>query len=395
MSNLKAFNVNLHRLANSHGLHLFLTVLGGFLSFWGAYQEGLASGELPSTLDAGTILSENLLYGSLYHGSSLVALTLAVPLYLDVLFDLYDVHISPWFKRRQSKPKKETSDTPTPTPTHKPRPNDGRQDPSDNHLNILTPVERFLLITGIILGPIVAFIPPSRIDNIGLLYWCAVRAQTHLVAGAVVTSLTRFDKLFFPGRTTVLFLVLLAIGNALSPVATNQSLDRNTFTNIAALVFTWVPAASFLYLILRWLVVVPFELNRLTTGEELVHRILSRISEVISPPLASHSSGSGTPRTPRSDPGTTFNPIQSNAQLSFRSIYVVTIIVWLCLRLASSLLYSHASDYDDVGLFFTNLPFILFEMSTLVFGLRYVKHEVVQGLVQLIEAKKNYVRYIR
>ena len=42
----------------------------------------------------------------------------------------------------------------------------------------------------------------------------------------------------------------------------------------------------------------------------------------------------------------------------------------------------HATDYDDRGLLFINVPFILLELSTLVFDLRFVKHEVREGAAQ-------------
>ena len=39
-------------------------------------------------------------------------------------------------------------------------------------------------------------------------------------------------------------------------------------------------------------------------------------------------------------------------------------------------------------------PTIMFELSVIFFGLRLVKHEAIVALLALIEAKKDYVRYI-
>ena len=52
------------------------------------------------------------------------------------------------------------------------------------------------------------------------------------------------------------------------------------------------------------------------------------------------------------------------------------------------------TGFDDSGLMLICAPTIMFELSVIFFGLRVVKHEAVVALLALIEAKKNYVRYI-
>ena len=50
---------------------------------------------------------------------------------------------------------------------------------------------------------------------------------------------------------------------------------------------------------------------------------------------------------------------------------------------------------DDYNLFLQCVPLVILQACLLIFDMRKMKYEVVEGLVALIDAKKNYVRYIR
>jgi len=371
----------IRRIVERSEVLLFTTALGGVLTFAVVFR-----GQTDATIShlQGSRLGDAIVSGALYKGSSLVALAFATPLYLDIAFDWANVAVS-WLWNRK-------------------RGGGGKKKGVDATINLMSAGERFLLISAIILNPIVAFLPNlNATPNVALIYWAATRAQTFMVAGTVACSLSRYNRVFFPAAATFLFLVLFAIGNAVAPLATNAQMDGGSYyttTNAVQLVFTWVPAVAYVLLILRWLVVVPFELSKFVDGESWLLRMLARISDCLDPESDARADSPRSPRSPRDGAGAGAGGggsmlSSASAALSFRSIYVLTIVIWLSLRLASSYTYARAADYDDTGLLFINVPFVLLELSTLVFDLRFVKHEVVQGLMALIDAKKNYVRYIR
>ena len=95
-------------------------------------------------------------------------------------------------------------------------------------------------------------------------------------------------------------------------------------------------------------------------------------------------------------PAATPSPIETVRlrQEVFRVVHCGIILFWLVLRTTVRVTSPHPRLRDDYNLFLQVISFVIFQASTLIFDMRRVKFEVVEGFVALIDAKKNYVRYI-
>jgi hypothetical protein len=94
----------------------------------------------------------------------------------------------------------------------------------------------------------------------------------------------------------------------------------------------------------------------------------------------------GTPETNR-----------AKGELRFRIVYVLSATFWIIFKIVLLLRASSASvsSFGDREWFLFNLPSIMFQLFFWVLSMRIVRFEAVSSLYALIEAKKQYVRYIR
>jgi hypothetical protein len=70
------------------------------------------------------------------------------------------------------------------------------------------------------------------------------------------------------------------------------------------------------------------------------------------------------------------------------------VMVFILVRVVLIAKFPTLAYVNDYALFITQIAPILVVFCMLVFNLRLVKYEAVESLISLLDAKKNYVRYI-
>ena len=88
---------------------------------------------------------------------------------------------------------------------------------------------------------------------------------------------------------------------------------------------------------------------------------------------------------------------RAKGELRFRIVYVVGAAFWIFFKIGLILntTSSLVSNFGDHQWFLFNIPSIMFQLFFWVLSMRMVRFEAVSSLYALIEAKKQYVRYIR
>jgi signal transduction histidine kinase len=295
------------------------------------------------TTDIANILTR----GPLFKGASLICLALAVPIYINVAMDFNSR--SPLFASGLKK----TTIKPT------------------QSKDILTVAEMTILLVGAIILPIISFLPKET-PNIALLAACCYRMQNIFVGGVAVASMCRFDKKYFPTIFSVPILLLLMFSCAIGGYSNNYTAshpDSRTDTLYVLLYVTvWLAAVSFILLCLRWMVAALFLHRKQIVGASNLGQ-----EELLG------------------------DQAYMTGMLYYRLVYCATVAVWVVIRGALNIAIAPTVAVmlsNDTALMWTVLPYIFFQLSILVFGLRLVKHEAVSTMYALLESKKAYVRYI-
>ena len=80
----------------------------------------------------------------------------------------------------------------------------------------------------------------------------------------------------------------------------------------------------------------------------------------------------------------------------YRIAYAGCTLMWMTSKVVAEVDIDAASlwTFDDGQLYLFNIPSIIFQLFFLVLSLRMVRFEAVTALMSLLEAKKQYVRYI-
>ena len=342
---------------NRSNSHLIIAIIGVIVCFIPMYGNNVVSHiETPESVDA-------IEHGILFKCASAVSLTLAFLLFLDILFD-FIMSIVARTKQDRVKDKKK----------------------KDNHMDLLNYKEMLLFVAGIIVTPMTSFFP-SGTRNIVLFTQLCTRAQIVFIAGAILASLNRVDQAFFPTWITLGVLVLFIIGQVIFPYYIN-SVDTALTANIylVVVVLSWIlGVVTFLlcsYYIFDTVLftLCGFKRRKMPFDKYFCSRLAS-VAEV--------DDNNGNKR-----PDAELQPY-TNGYIYFRLSHCVMIMVFVVIRAVLLMKYpTTLPTLNDITLFTMLIPPILLATCVVIFNLRLVKHEAVESLIELLDAKKSYVRYI-
>lgn len=320
-------------LCGSHSVHLFMTILSGISSFI-----ILFIGDT-SMLDKSTELRHVLHSGQYWHGSSLVSLALIVPLLTDTMLNLIIRILS--------------------TKSY-------QQNSEDIH----STVESLLFHCGMILPVIMPFLPESA--RYPAIVHCCTRAQLFIVLGVIFAYKVRVDPKFCPRWLTMVYYALSITCNALYPYVyqTPTPLDSIIHLSgniaIAATVTQYGALAILVFALVQSILLQSWDKCGCTRGD------------TVKPTAAATEADSGI-----------------NSRQGLYMWCTVIVLGWLCVRVVLyEQLQSSFLNYGDNELFLFNIPNIAFQFFFLLLSIRVVRQDAVSSLYGLIEAKKQYVRYI-
>ena len=281
-----------------------------------------------------------------YTFSSVATITLVIPLFFDLLLDLLAIYID----ASRNKIRKKLN--PTKSETAK--------------FTFLNISERFLILIGLTISPMVAFLPKST-ENLAFIYLCCNKCQLNLVGGTLVLSLCRYNKEYWTVRSTLLSLLSFGVGLIGSPFIDNVYAAENPVMKLVILidlstfVLTIGPAFVFMINSSRWLILVYFKAYYL--------RRYLMCSSKLQPDIE-------TRKGDRKDKA-------GSDHIFFPMVYTLCGMILVLLVLAIIGSSARVSEYDSMNLLQLTIPFLVFITLITTLSMRVVKFEVVQGLVSV------------
>jgi hypothetical protein len=236
--------------------------------------------------------------------------------------------------------------------------------------DIQTTYESIIIQVGFMLPVIMPFLPDAATTHsyFPTVLNCVFRGNVAIVMGIFFASKTRCDATFSPSWATMLFYLSSIAGNAL--YHTHGSLA------IASVACRCLGVAIFLLALIRWLVLCLWRLYRDAGG-------------LVTPATA----GEGATVTAKA----IIDASREKGYTWYRIAYATCTLLWMGFKIGVDVKASAASlwTFSEDQLYLFNVPSIVFQLFFLVLSMRVVRFEAVTALVSLLEAKKQYVRYIR
>ena len=226
--------------------------------------------------------------------------------------------------------------------------------------DIQTTSEIFIFQIGLTLPVIMPFLPDTVTTHqyYPTLLNCAFRGHIAIISGVFFASKVRYDSAFCPSWLTMLFYVTSIAGNALYDTSGSLAIAATACRLVAIGVFM-LAFGRRLFLCLR-------------------HQF-NYARAVVAPATKDGATAE-----------TTIEKSREQGYAWYRIAYSTCILSWLCFTVGANSLWTIA----DHQLFLINVPSIIFQLFFLVLSLRMVRLEAVTALFSLLEAKKQYVRYI-
>jgi hypothetical protein len=301
-----------------------------------------------SLLDSSADLRHVLHSGTYWCGSSLVSLALIAPLLTDTMINVFT---RLWAMRNDQEPSR-TKD-------------------------IHSIMESLIFQGGMLMSVVMPFIPDS--PRYPTIVQCFTRVQLFVVLGVVFASLVRFDKKFCPPYLVMVFYLLSITCNALNPYVYHTSVPLNIMTSGSVA----VSATTAQYAALAIIVLALIRSILLRLWAKFGHHFGHHFGRAVSPAGAHDPSVDACNR--------------ESAYGWYRIAYMAVVLFWVFFRAILSTKTEMRSflEYRDGELFLFNVPSIVFQLFFLVLSIRVVRLDAVASLYSLIEAKKQYVRYIR
>jgi hypothetical protein len=243
-----------------------------------------------------------------------------------------------------------------------------------------------VFLAGIVVKPLTSFIPYGMLKDIVMFNLICGRVEMLLIMGSIAASLNRFDNTYFPTWMTLGSLVIFIVGQAIFPYYIN-AVNYDSELYLIVVICTWIGFAM-LFLMNAFYV---FDTVRVTFFGLKRWKFLfyeycwSRISPITAKVSDNNSSKrSNAPAVQAYSQGYFF----------FRLTYCMMVMVFILIRAILIAKFPNLAFLNDNALFITQISPILLAFCMLVFHLRMVKHEAVESLISLLDAKKHYVRYI-
>ena len=321
----------------SYSFKYYLIWLSGLLTFLPLFMK------LPDYIET-TILAATLRNGAMMYEISILLVGFAGILAIDFLMDVYNS----WFGDKMMNEKKAKFMT-----------------------QRMTNAEKFLLLLGLLIQPIVAFLPRT-IPNLAVIWLCCQRCRTILVFGTIFLSWCRlYPDMWSPRSTSVALsvgftgLVLLNFAQFFisDPSVSIQSIGNKMY--LAGTVLLYLGLAYFMIKALVWL----YRAGRKLLRSSIVTKETFTTNKL---PMATE---------------------KDNDESIFSFGYIL--FTWISLILTISTTGgSSLLQLSPMGLLQNNIAFLIMELCFINFHLRQVQYEAIVNLCRLIEAKRVYVRYV-
>ena len=291
-----------------------------------------------------TILAASLRNGTMFYESSILIVGFVSILAIDLLMDTY----SSWFGNKEMNEKK-----------------------AKFMIQRMTNAENFLLLSGLLIQAIVAFLPRT-IPNLAMIWLCCQKGRNILVFCTIFLSWSRlYPEMWTPSSTSLALtmlltgLLLLNSGQFLLyyPSMSIQSIANKMF--VAGQVFLYLSLAYFLCKAALWLY---------RTGSNLFLPSIEKKETFTTNKLPAPTD-------------------KSNDDSIFSFGYILFTFISLILILVTNG-GTNLLQLTPMGLLQNNIAFIIMELCFINFQLRQVQFEAIVNLCRLMEAKRAYVRYI-
>ena len=332
-----AWNSFLYQTFVSYSFKYSLIWVAGLLSFLPLFMN-------ESDYVETTIVAASLRNGTMYYESSILLVGFVGILAIDLLLDVYNS----WFGDQAMNEKK-----------------------AKFMIQRMTNAENFLLLLGLLIQPIVAFLPRA-LPNLAMIWLCCQRCQNILVFGTIFLSWCRlYPEMWTPSSTSLALsigitgLQLLNFANLFicNPSVSIQSIGNKMY--VAGQVSLYLSLAYFIFKALVWLY---------RTGRKLFLPSIEKKETFTTNKLPMPTD-------------------KSNEESIFSFGYIlftwISLLLILIINGGRNLL-----QLSPTGLLQNNIAFIIMELCFINFYLRQVQFEAIVNLCRLIEAKRAYVRYI-
>ena len=230
-----------------------------------------------------------------------------------------------------------------------------------SRFHFLNICERSLILIGLIVLPIVIFLPKDT-DNLALIYLCCYKCQQNWVGGACAVSLCRYNRKYWSTESTCISIFFFSLGLVGSTFTCNiyaGAIGKPSVIivtmDLLAFFFTVIPALINILNCSRWLIIVYF---KMTSWKQLLPW-----NETIEPPTAAAGGDH------------TFFPMVYTISAACLTILFAAINIAGKLRI---------ENFSCSTLVQSNVPFFTFMIMISTLSMRMVKYEVVQGLVSNI-----------
>ena len=250
---------------------------------------------------------------------------------------------------------------------------------------ILLKTEILVFLAGIVIKPLTSFIPYGAVKDIVLFNLICGRVEMLLILGSISASLNRFDSAYFPTWMTLGILVIFIVGQVVFPYYIN-AINYDAKLYLIVVICSWICAAVMFLLNAHYVLdVALFTFCGFKRWKfPFYEYCCSRVTPI---PAVVNDNNSGKQSNAAMQPYT-------HDHLFFRLTYCAMVMIFILVRAILIAQFPSLAFLNDPILFTTEIPPILLAFCILVFNLRLVKHEAVESLISLLDAKKSYVRYI-
>ena len=217
---------------------------------------------------------------------------------------------------------------------------------------LLNTRELLVLYCGILTIPISSFFP-THTHILVSFYVCVRRGRTMFVFGAVVTSLCRYDRDFWPLTRTYCLLFLVFCGTLVGAFADAQENLKSSTLRSISVVFYAASGALFSYGNIRWLY---FALPKLRGTSSCMNR--------------QHSYDT-----------LDSNNVSRQSKLVYPLLYATATTLFGVAAVCIARSYPGSEKFSSDAIYWHNLLFLLYFMVVTYLSDKMVKQDVVQGLV--------------
>ena len=333
-------------IINSHRFQLVAVSVLALCGFWPLIYDCLGGNSF--ALESGSTLRYSLQVGYLYKESSLVAIALVIPLFLDLVLDAKLFHLSDFLTDDSSNPQK-------------------------GDMKCINFAEKAMLLVGFIITPCLSFIS-KEFSLLATLFICATRFQIVIICGTIWVSFCRYDSQTWNTKWMLVGMTTLTIGINLTAYAAILD-DTRLSVDVLRFLFTNIPQLIFFCPSLYWIV--------------KTFRALSVLSTKTHPQPADI----GLSQSERRAMETAVFPwiYVTNATLA---ILVLAIGTALGQPIARGGLFPNRTSTGLTGIVLYMAGYVYCELMLVVFCIRQSKYDADHRLRALHDARKTYLRYM-